>query len=211
MSFRMIFKGFRFGMLLQFAVGPICVFAFNTSATYGFISGLSVVAAVTIIDALYIMLSCIGTGAILERKNVRTAVKIFGAGVLFLFGLNMILGSLGINILPHITMPADFKSVGFFVQGLVMTASNPLTIIFWGGVFSSQSAENNYTRKELYLFGLGCVMSTFIFLTVVSILGTIISGFLSERIIQILNAAVGAVIIVFGAKLLMKGSRSNSD
>lgn len=31
----MIFKGLKFGMLLQFAIGPMCLMVFNTSATYG--------------------------------------------------------------------------------------------------------------------------------------------------------------------------------
>lgn len=39
----MIYKGFKFGMLLQLAIGPMCLMVFNTSTTYGFWMGLSLV------------------------------------------------------------------------------------------------------------------------------------------------------------------------
>lgn len=32
----MFLKGFKFGMLLQLAIGPICLFIFQTSITKGF-------------------------------------------------------------------------------------------------------------------------------------------------------------------------------
>lgn len=33
----MVLKGLRFGMLLQFAIGAMCLMMFNTSTTYGVI------------------------------------------------------------------------------------------------------------------------------------------------------------------------------
>jgi hypothetical protein len=42
----MIYKGFKFGMLLQLAIGPMCLMVFNTSATYGFLVALSLVLAI---------------------------------------------------------------------------------------------------------------------------------------------------------------------
>lgn len=32
----MIIKGFRFGMILQFAIGPMCIFIFQTGIAHGF-------------------------------------------------------------------------------------------------------------------------------------------------------------------------------
>ena len=63
----MIYKGFKFGMLLQLAIGPMCLMVFNTSATYGFLVGLSLVLAISLIDGLYITLSGLGIAAIINK------------------------------------------------------------------------------------------------------------------------------------------------
>ena len=200
----MIFKGFKFGMLLQLAVGPMCLLVFNTSASEGILHGLTLVAAITIVDLIYITLSGLGAAAVINRKNVKTVVKIFGAVVLVLFGADMIAGALGHPLLPQIALFSDVSPQSIFLKGFLLTASNPLTIIFWSGVFSTQVAENNYNKKQLCGFGAGCVLSTLIFLSCVAVLGTAISGFIPQLIMQILNGAVGAVIIFFGIRLLIK-------
>lgn len=35
-----------------------------------------------------------------------------------------------------------------FVQGLLLTASNPLTIVFWSGMFSAQMIENKWNKTS---------------------------------------------------------------
>ena len=204
----MIFKGFKFGMLLQLAVGPLCLLVFNTSAANGFSVGMSLVLAITLIDFLFIALSSVGIGALLNKPNIRKIVKLFGAVVLVLFGVNMIAGALNFSILPNIKLFSEVNSRSIFIQGLLLTASNPLTIIFWSGVFSTQVIENGFNKKQLRLFGVGCVLSTITFLTVIAALATIISGFITTTIIKLLNICVGLIIIYFGMRLILKKDNS---
>lgn len=204
----MIFKGFKFGMLLQLAVGPMCLLVFNTSAANGFSVGMSLVLAITLIDFLFIALSSVGIGALLNKPNIRKIVKLFGAVVLVLFGVNMIAGALNFSILPNIKLFSEVNSRSIFIQGLLLTASNPLTIIFWSGVFSTQVIENGFNKKQLRLFGVGCVLSTIIFLTVIAVLATLISGFISASIIKLLNICAGLIIIYFGIRLILKKDNS---
>lgn len=191
-------------MLLQFAVGPMCLLVFNTSASHGLALGITLVLAITLVDLLFIALSCFGIGSILSKTKVKNIVKLLGALVLILFGVNMIAGAFDISILPNIKLFSEINSGSIFIQGLFLTASNPLTIIFWGGVFSTQVIENGYNKKQLYLFGIGCVLSTISFLTLIAVLSTIISGFLNATVIKVLNIFVGIIIIYFGTRLMLK-------
>lgn len=140
----------------------------------------------------------------MNKPNIRKIVKIFGAVVLVLFGVNMIAGALNVSILPSINLFSEVNSRSIFIQGLLLTASNPLTIIFWSGIFSTQVIENGYNKKQLRLFGVGCVLSTITFLTIIAVLATIISGFLTTTIIKLLNICVGIIIIYFGMRLIFK-------
>lgn len=200
----MIFKGFKFGMLLQLAVGPMCLLVFNTSAKYGFWVGMSLVLAIALIDLLFITSSGIGVGAIIDKKNIKTTIKVFGAIVLMVFGANMIANAVHFSVLPNIQLFTQVNEKSIFVQGLLLTASNPLTIIFWSGVFSTQIIENDYNKIHLCYFGLGCVLSTVCFLTFVALLGTAISGFLTPIVMQVLNICVGCIILYFGVRLIFK-------
>ncbi|MBH1940032.1 hypothetical protein I5677_03870 [Mobilitalea sibirica] len=57
--------------------------------------------------------------------------------VLLLFGANIIAGAFHFTILPQISLFSDISEKSIFIQGLLLTASNPITIIFWSGVFST--------------------------------------------------------------------------
>lgn len=198
----MIIKGFRFGLLLQLAVGPMCIMVFQTAASGGLSAGLLLVAAITLIDGLYIALSGLGIAAVIDRRGVKLAVKIFGGAVLVFFGLSTIVGALGGSILPAFEAFSIRREENIFLKGLLLTASNPLTIIFWSGVFSGQVIQNKLDHSQLFQFGLGCIFSTMSFLSAVAFTGNMISGFLPQSIIAGLNVMVGSLLIGFGIRLI---------
>ncbi len=206
----MILKGLKFGMILQLAVGPMCLLVFNSSAKSGLLIGLSLVCAIALVDLLFISLSGLGISAVLSKPHISLIVKLFGALVLVIFGLNMSLSAFDLSLLPNINIFKDITANSIFVQGLLLTASNPLTIVFWSGVFTTQIIENNYNRRQLIFFGAGCVLSTLIFLSFVALLGTVLKSFLSDGIINVLNLFVGVLIIFFGIKLFLKRSVNNN-
>lgn len=197
----MILKGFRFGMLLQIAVGPVCLFILNTSIAKGFAEAMSGVAAVSLVDALFILAAILGVAAILEKnKSAKVFFKYFGALVLILFGVQTVLGVFGISILPDIDMFKNDGAGTTFFTVLFLTISNPLTIMFWAGVFSSRIVEDGMNRRDMYLFGAGAVMSTLSFMTFVSLLGSGLGIFVPVALMSVLNFVVGAVLIGFGFK-----------
>jgi threonine/homoserine/homoserine lactone efflux protein len=204
----MIIKGFRFGMLLQLAVGPMCLMVFNTSASEGLLHGLLLVMAITLIDGLYIALSGVGVAALLSNERIKLVIKLFGCVVLVLFGLSTMTSALGKELLPSLAL---FRSDGvrnIFLKGLLMTASNPLTIIFWSGVFSSQVIQHGLKKQQLIWFGFGCVLSTLSFLSLIAILGKMVGSFLPPVIITGMNVVVGGLLIVFGIRLLLSKERN---
>ncbi len=201
----MIFKGFRFGMLLQIAVGPVCLLVLQTALSSGFPTAESGVAAVVLVDAAYIFAAILGMGALFSRfPRAHVALKYFGALVLLLFGAANVLGVLGINILPGGASTDPALGGNFFLTMLLLTASNPLTILFWAGVFSTKLAEEHFTRVQIYIFGAGAILSTAFFLSCVALLGSLVNTLVSPSLIKGLNLAVGLVLIFFGVRLLLR-------
>lgn len=201
----MVAKGFRFGMLLQIAIGPVCLLILQTAIASGFAAAESGVLAVVLVDALFIFAAIWGIGALFTRfPQTKVILKFFGGLVLILFGFSNILGLFGITLIPGLNLSARSGSGSFFTTMLVLTLSNPLTILFWAGVFSTKLAEENFQRGQVYAFGGGAVLSTAFFLSLVSFLGSLVNAYLPPMFIQALNFIVGLVLIGFGLHTMLK-------
>ena len=198
----MLLKGFRLGILLQIAVGPVCAFIFQAAAAHGFWAAEAGVLGVTLADALYIFAALLGVGALLNGKTVlKRVLKYGGAGVMMLFGAWLLLGAALPGVLPGFKLASGG---GVFAGATLLTLSSPLTILFWVGVFGQRAAEQSATRRGLMLYGIGAVLSTLVFHTAVAALGSVLQGFLPDVAIRVLNGVVGVVLIVFGMRTAVK-------
>ncbi len=202
-----LWSGIRFGMILQLAVGPMCLLVFNTASLAGMGAGMATVLAIAAVDAAYIALAAIGVSAAMKRDSVSNAVSIVGAAVLIAFGADSLLGAMGIGFLPSLSLFSGGASGGYFAKGALLTASNPLTIIFWGGVFATKASDGGMAGRRLALFGAGCVASTLIFLSSVAVASSFAGSFLPEAAMKMLNGAVGAALIYFGIRLFLRRGR----
>ncbi len=200
----MLLKGFKFGMLLQFAIGPVCVFIFQMASLNGFCIGEIGVFGVTLVDGLFIIVAILGIASIIDRKNIRVCLKIFGAIILFIFGLSTVLSQFDIGFLPSLSIENISNSSNVFTRAIIITASNPLTIIFWAGIFSTKVAEENIKRQDIYSFGFGALLSTIFFLTLIALIGSFAKAFFSTNVIRILNIIVGFLFICFGIRMILK-------
>ena len=206
---KVIASGIKFGILLQLAIGPMCLMTFNTAMSDGFGRGMIVVAGIAVVDVFYMILTGLGVSRLMKSDKIQKGMKLFGCIVLVLFGLNIIMAVFGASLLPGISIFSAAESDSLFFQCVFLTASNPLTIIFFSGIFSTQVAENNYNSRELFYFGAGVMISTLVFLTGVSLLGTVLSGFIPEAAVKALNFAVGIFLIYFGLKLFLAKEAQN--
>lgn len=207
-----IFDGFRFGMILQLAVGSVCLLVLQTAATGGFMSGAAAALGVAITDAVYIALSGAGIALLLRRPRVARVFRYVGAFVLILFGIAMLLSALSLFSLPTISLGGGDKAATGFLAALLLTLSNPLTILFWGGVFATRTAERDYSRGGLVRFAAGCVLSTLLFMTGVAVVGALAGVFLPDIVMRILNGAVGAGLVGYGFfRLFGKKGRAESS
>ncbi len=199
----MIGKGFRFGMILQLAIGPMCMFIFRTSISHGFWAGEMGVLGTAAIDSLEIMLAIIGVGAVLDKnKKAERVLQIFGVAILLLYGTVLLLSAFHINLLPDIRIFQSGYSGNTFMQAVILALSDPLTIVFWAGIFSAKVAEEKMEKTELRLFASGCVLATLFFLSLISCVGSITKQVIPEVVIRILNALVGLGMFYFAYRSL---------
>jgi threonine/homoserine/homoserine lactone efflux protein len=185
----MFWQGFQFGMLLQIAVGPVCLFIFNQASSHGFFPAWTGVWAVTLADGLFILAAANGIGRLVRQATWQKIFRYTGPALVFFFGLVMALAGLGFSFLPGfgITM----KTGGIFLAALLLTLSNPLSILFWGGVFAARVSESRLSRLELNTYAVGSLTATPVFLSLIALAGTTAQHFLGNDLIKAINVLVG--------------------
>ncbi|WP_409228747.1 LysE family transporter, partial [Gudongella sp. SC589] len=71
-----IFSGFRFGMILQLAIGPISLLVLQTAITRGLSQAMLGVLGVTLVDAVFVIAAILGLGAVINKnKNAKRAYQ----------------------------------------------------------------------------------------------------------------------------------------
>lgn len=191
-------------MLLQLSIGPVFMLVFHAAGTSGFLSGFAVVLAATTVDLLYMSLAGTGVVALLKKTNIFWILRIFGFAVLFIFGIHTILNALHHPLLPEINLFSSMNSRSYFLQGVLVTASNPLTILFWSGVFSLEATKQSLNKKQMIFFATGCALATIIFLTTVSAIGSLFNIYFPPLMITCLKIIVGIILILLGFQFLFK-------
>ncbi len=190
-------------MMLQLSIGPVCLYILKTGFARGFVPAETAVLAVALIDSLYIVLAVTGLSRLINGVKSKWVLRIIGAAVVMIFGISIILSQLfRISLIPAVNLFSDVIFDNPFYDGLLLTASNPLTIIFWSGVFATRMSENNFSKKDIIYFSVGCVIATLVFLTLIALVGTLVRDFLPPVVIQLLNLAVGVALIFFAVKML---------
>jgi threonine/homoserine/homoserine lactone efflux protein len=199
---KIVLSGLGFGMVIQLAVGPVCLYVFQGGTDRGFWYAERIVFAVALVDALYIAAALAGISVLLRGRRTGMVLGALGSLVVFIFGLDIIASALfAMNIIPAMGAPGGALTGSPFYNGLIITVSNPLTILFWSGVFSSRVSQGGYSRSETVYFSTGCVLATLLFLTFVALASGMLPSFLPAPVIAYFNVAAGLFLVYFAVRM----------
>ena len=194
-------------------MGPICLLLFQLAAILPFKSVASGIAAVTLADAVYILISLLGiVGIIKQVKSTSEFFKKINGVIIVYLGLSFALMSFTDRV-SYLDM-YDWGSRSVFVGVLLLTMLNPVTIICYTGVFNAKVMDLKMSNRGLFQFGFGTLLSTPIFMTFVVVLGALGGKFLPDMVVNIMNLVVGCCsgdcVIFFRSLSLSREKRKNN-
>lgn len=198
-----ILNGLLTGLILQLAIGPVFFYVLGITVDGGYANGLCAILAVTIVDYLYIALSLLGVGKILERDRFKKPFTLLSSLVLIAFGVMSAYKGLRFDG-PAAALSTEWTPASSFVSCFILTISSPLTIAFWASVFSAKASEKNYGGKSLSLFGVGAGLATFLFLSIAMFAVSSVGKNIPPAVIQVLNGLVGVVLAYYGVSRAVK-------
>ncbi|MCD4744090.1 MAG: LysE family translocator, partial [Desulfobacteraceae bacterium] len=185
-------------------LGPVFFYILGSTIDSNYINSLFAIMAVTIADYIYIVLSLIGIGKLLQEDKIKTAFGIVSSIILILFGFIILFKEL--VFIHDVTQFGSivWTPLNSFTSCFVLTISSPLTIVFWGSIFSAKAIEKNYKKKQLILFGIGTGSSTFLFLSLTMMILSLLKSNIPNILVLILNCVVGIVLVYYGITRTIK-------
>ncbi|OUQ88212.1 threonine transporter RhtB [Brevibacillus brevis] len=200
-----IWNGLLFGMMLQLSVGPVCLAVLHRSMTRRLRDAFMMVLGVALADAVYMGGAIGGLSLLLQIDWVKQMVLIMGALILTWFGIQTLRAMKGRGEQEQAPVQQTSSGRSSFWHGVLLTLANPLTVLFWAGVFGSLLASGAFAHStELFLFATGCLLSTFLFLGLVALLAAYLARFFRPGWFNVFHVLSGVFLIGFAIVLFAK-------
>lgn len=189
------------GVSLAAPVGPVNAAQLDTGIKNGFSNAWVFGFGALLADVLYMVLVYFGVGQIVDSLYIKTILWSFGCFVLTYTGVE--------NLLALHKIEIDLKS-GKSIRlrrslsaGFFMSLLNPLTILFWLGIYGSVLAETSerLTGNQLMIYSLAIIVGILLWDTLMSILSSGARRFLSTRFLKIISLLSSLSMLGFGIYL----------
>ncbi len=186
------------GLSLAAPIGPVNAAQLDKGIKAGFwpawLIGLGAMAA----DAVFMLLIYFGSAHLLSSPFVKTFLWLFGCFILIYSGIESLNNTS--NILSRSSTSKDESSLKSFTSGFFMTLSNPLSILFWLGIYGSILAKTaeTYGAWDLLIYSSGIFIGLMIWDITMATVASLSSKLLNDYILMLISRLAGVSLIGFG-------------
>lgn len=191
------------GFSLAAPIGPVNAAQLDKGIRYGFLHawllGLGAMAA----DAIFMLLIYFGSAHFLATPFAKTFLWLFGGFILIYTGVESFKNIGSIATVSSRSAESPTKS---FLSGFFMTFSNPISILFWLGIYGSILAKTaeSYGTWDLLLYSSGIFIGLLLWDIAMATVSSVFQKFLHEGVLVFISRAAGVSLICFGVYFEME-------
>jgi L-lysine exporter family protein LysE/ArgO len=192
-----VFLGYIFlGLSLAAPIGPVNAAQMDKGIKSGFFQAWLLGLGALTADIIYMLTVYLGVVKFLETPFMQSFLWLFGFFVLMYTGVETLANSNKI-IMETRDSESGFKSFG---AGFLMSISNPLTILFWLGIYGSVLAKtaSSYGTGELILYSFGIILGLILWDIVMAAISSSFRKLLTTRLLIFISVLSGLSLIGFG-------------
>ena len=186
------------GLSLAAPIGPINAAQLDKGIKSGFFHSWLVGVGAMVADMFYMLAVYMGVVHFLEIPIVKLFLWLFGCFVLTYTGIECIKDA-G-KMVKSSRNKKDESMIKSFFSGFFMSLSNPLTILFWLGIFGSILAKTiqTYESSQLLLYSSAIFSGIIIWDLSMALLASTFRKFLTNKILVWISILSGLSLIGFG-------------
>jgi L-lysine exporter family protein LysE/ArgO len=185
------------GLSLAAPIGPINAAQLDRGIKSGFWHAWLIGIGSVVADFLYMLVVYFGVVNFLHTPLIKTFLWSFGFFVLVYTGIESLISAGKINSSSRVNDESYFKT---FFTGFFMALSNPLTILFWLGIYGSVLAKTAQTvdHAHLVLYSTAIFIGLTLWDVCMAALASSFRRFLTDRLLIVISSLSGISLIGFG-------------
>ncbi len=192
------FFGYVFlGISLAAPIGPINAAQLTKGIYGGFFHAWILGLGAMLADAFYMVIVYLGVSQFLETPFMQTLLWSFGCFVLIYTGIDSIISAKKQVDLKYIKGRTLKKS---FIYGFILSITNPLSILFWLGIYGSVLVEtvSTYDMNHVILYSLAIFVGLFIWDITMATIASSFRKLLKTKMLGAISIVSGISLIGFG-------------
>lgn len=186
------------GLSLSAPIGPINAAQLDKGLKRGFMHAWVVGLGAVCADIIYMLLVYFGMIHLLDAPFIKAFLWLFGFFVLVYTGIESIINSEQVTSLEARGVGESlFKS---FTSGFLMSLFNPLSILFWLGIYGSILAKmtSEYSMDQLLVYSGAIVFGILLWDVLMAGASSIFRKILTNRLLKIISISSGLSLVGFG-------------
>jgi L-lysine exporter family protein LysE/ArgO len=185
------------GLSLAIPIGPVNAAQLDKGIKGGFFSAWLVGLGAILADGIYMIVVYLGVVHVIDTPFIKTFLWLFGSFVLVYTGIESMISAKKIGAMKQRNREPLSKS---FFSGFMMSITNPLTILFWLGIYGSVLANTAsiYGTKELILYSSAIFIGLLTWDITMAAVASSFRNFMRSQALVLLSRISGLSLIGFG-------------
>ncbi|WHY85234.1 LysE family transporter [Neobacillus novalis] len=185
------------GLSLAAPIGPINAAQIDRGIRHGFIHSWLIGVGAVVADGVYMLVVYIGVVQFLETAFMQTFLWFFGCFVLMYTGIETFMNAGKIQLEYTRSREPLIKS---FFSGFFMSISNPLTILFWLGIYGSVLAKTaaTYESSQLILYSSAIFIGLLLWDIAMASVASSFRNYLTSQLLVVISFLSSLSLIGFG-------------
>lgn len=192
--------GILLGLGAAIPIGPVNLEIIRRNIRFGTPYGLFTGFGACTADLMYLILLCLGALSLLQYPTLLRLIGFAGSLILIWFATCIFRShpkdSTTKEAKPHLLRAS--------LEGFLMTAVNPFTILFWASISSQLSLAALSTSYALFPAGAGVIIGTVSWVCFINVLIHFTRHRLSQTAIKWLNYIGGFILLGFAVSGIVK-------
>ncbi len=200
-----LLKGFIISILLGVPAGPVGVLTIQNTLKSGFKSGLMTGLGSAVADVVFAVVGAFGVHFISDfLVENQVYIAIFGGILLCILGTYSILKKPKALQATESQDLCSKENVIGFTSALMISITNPATILAFMFAFSTFSLADNLTFFDASMLVLGVLIGAIVWWVTLAGLATKFKEKIKNKTNKILNVICGVIMIAFGIGMFVK-------
>ncbi|MFN8257316.1 MAG: LysE family transporter [Bacteroidales bacterium] len=195
-----IIKGIIVGISVSAPLGPLGILCIQRTLNKGVFSGIITGLGAAFADSFYAAIAGFGISIIADfLKEYQLLIRIVGGIILIILGIVIFRN----NPIKQIRQQKNQNIIGYFISGLFITFTNPITIVVFGAVFTGLGLHDARDTSPILFTLIGIFSGAVLWWSGLSIFLNIFRNKFRLRYLWWINKISGIMVSVFGLAIVL--------